>query len=199
MKSASNGRTADLSRRHRVSVGPAGVVAITGGKLTTYREMAADTVDELLGRLADGRRGRARCRTKRLKLLGADGYTEPPAGSPAAHLGGRYGTLATEVEALVTADASLGEPLIPGLPYLRAEAVYAVRHEMATTLDDVLLRRTRAHLFDRPLAVEYAPFVAELIAGELGWDGDTVVRQVAAYRDLVAAEEADARATPAAT
>ena len=57
--------------------------------------------------------------------------------------------MAAEVEALVAADPSLGEPLVPGLPYLRAEAVYAVRHEMATTLDDVLLRRTRAHLLDR--------------------------------------------------
>ena len=77
VKSATSGRTADLSRRHRVTVGPAGVVAVTGGKLTTYREMAEDTVDEVLGRL--GRK--ARCRTKRLRLLGADGYEEPPAGS----------------------------------------------------------------------------------------------------------------------
>jgi glycerol-3-phosphate dehydrogenase len=194
VKSATSGRTADLSRRHRVTVGPGGVVAIAGGKLTTYREMAEDTVDEVLGRL--GRK--ARCRTKRLRLLGADGYQEADAGTSAAHLGNRYGTLAADVSALVAADPSLGEALIPGLPYLRAEAIYAVRAEMATTLDDVLLRRTRAHLFDRPLALEFAPFVAELIAGELGWDADATMRQVAAYRDLVAAEEADARPAPAA-
>jgi glycerol-3-phosphate dehydrogenase len=194
VKSATSGRTADLSRRHRVTVGPAGVVAITGGKLTTYREMAEDTVDELLRRL--GRK--ARCRTKRLPLLGADGYREA-ADSRGAHLGGRYGTLAAEIEALVAADPTLGEPLIPGLPYLRAEAIYAARSEMATTLDDVLLRRTRAHLFDRPAALELAPFVAELIAGELGWGADATMRQVAAYRELVATEEADARPAPAAT
>jgi len=195
VKSATTGRTADLSRRHRVTVGPSGVVAITGGKLTTYREMAEDTVDEVLDHL--GRK--ARCRTKRLRLLGADGYHESEAGTSVAHLGNRYGTLAGEVEALIAADASLGEQLIPGLPYLRAEAIYAVRSEMATTLDDVLLRRTRAHLFDRPLSLEFAPFVAELIAGELGWDADEIMRQVAAYRELVAAEEADARPAPAAT
>ena len=73
VKSATSGRTADLSRRHRVTTGPAGVVAITGGKLTTYREMAEDTVDAVLERL--GRK--ARCRTKRLRLLGADGLREP--------------------------------------------------------------------------------------------------------------------------
>jgi glycerol-3-phosphate dehydrogenase len=195
VKSASSGRTADLSRRHRVTTGPAGLIAVTGGKLTTYREMAEDTIDTVLARL--GRR--ARCRTKRLRLLGGAGYVRPAEGTPAAHLAGRYGTLAAEVEALVAADPSLGDPLFPGLPYLRAEAVYAVRHEMATTLEDVLLRRTRVHIVDRPVAVELAPFVAELIAGELGWDGPTTMRQVAAYRDLAAAEEADARPAAAAT
>jgi glycerol-3-phosphate dehydrogenase len=196
VKSATSGRTADLSRRHRVTVGPAGVVAITGGKLTTYREMAEDTVDRVLDQLDARRR---RCRTKRLRLLGAEGYHPPPEGTPAAHLGGRYGTLSGEVEALVAADPSLGAPLLPGLPYLRAEAVYAARHEMATTLTDVLLRRTRAHLFDRPLAVEQAPAIAAVLAAELGWDDAEAERQVADYRELAAAEEADARPAPAAT
>ena len=109
--------------------------AITGGKLTTYREMAEDTVDAVLARL--GRK--ARCRTKRLRLLGADGFTRgaararrPPT-SPTATARWRR-----QIDALVAADPTLGEPLVPGLPYLRAEAVYAARHEMATTLDDVL-------------------------------------------------------------
>jgi glycerol-3-phosphate dehydrogenase len=194
VKSATTGRTADLSRRHRVTSGSGGVIAITGGKLTTYREMAEDTVDEVLKQL--GRR--ARCRTKRLRLLGADGYEAPPAGSPDAHLAERHGTLAPEVRALVDADPSLGEPLVPTLPYLRAEAVYAVRHEMATTLDDVLLRRTRAHLFDRPATLAAAPAVADLLAAELGWSPAETAAQLAAYEALVAAEEADARSAAAA-
>jgi glycerol-3-phosphate dehydrogenase len=191
VKSATSGRTADLSRRHRVTIGPAGVVGIAGGKLTTYREMAEDTVDEVLGRL--GRK--ARCKTKKLRLLGAVGFEDPPDGSPAAHLAGRFGTGIRAIDTLVADDPSLGEPLIPGLPYLRAEAVYAVRHEMATTLDDVLLRRTRAHLFDRPATLAAAPAVAELLAGELGWDADEVARQVATYEGLVEAERADAAVT----
>jgi glycerol-3-phosphate dehydrogenase len=193
VKSATSGRTADLSRRHRVMTGPAGVIAITGGKLTTYREMAEDTVDgalEALGR-------KARCRTKKLKLLGAAGFSAPPDGSPEAHLAHRYGTLASELEALVAADPALGERLVPTLPYLRAEAVFAVRHEMATTLDDVLLRRTRAHLFDRPATLAAAPDVAALMARELGWSPAEIERQVEAYRAIVAVEEADARETAA--
>jgi glycerol-3-phosphate dehydrogenase len=188
VKSVQSTRTADLSRRHRVTIGPAGMVSVTGGKLTTYREMAEDTVDVVTEQLAH----RARCRTKRLPLLGADGYREAPAGTRSAHLGARYGTLAGEIEALVAADPTLGEPLVEGLPYLRAEAVYAVRHEMATTLVDVLVRRTRAHLFDRPATLAAAPAVAKLIGDHLGWDDTEVAREVAEYRALVSDEETDA-------
>ncbi|MFV0309633.1 MAG: glycerol-3-phosphate dehydrogenase/oxidase [Desertimonas sp.] len=189
VKSATSGRTADLSRRHRVTVGPAGVVGIAGGKLTTYREMAEDTVDEVLDRL--GRR--ARCRTKRLRLLGAAGYVEAPPGTPAYHLGSRYGALAAEVGALVAADPSLGDPLVPGQPHLRAEAVYAVRHEMATTLIDVLTRRLRVHLFDRQASVDAAPDVARLIGDELGWDDTERDRQLAEYRAMARREVDEAR------
>ncbi len=195
VKSASRERTADLSRRHRVTIGPGGVVTVTGGKLTTYREMAEDTVDVVTDRLGHD----ARCRTKRLRLLGAAGYREATPGTPAAHLGGRYGTLAAEVEGLIAEDPALGAPLIDGLPYLRAEAVYAARSEMAMTLVDVLVRRTRAHLFDRPATLAAAPAVASLVGAELGWDHAEVSRQLERYRGLVAAEETDARSFPAPT
>ena len=145
VKAASSGRTADLSRGHQVASSDAGLIRITGGKLTTYRAMAADTVDAVQRALGVG----GRSRTKKLKLVGADGYKDPPPGSADAHLVGRYGSETAEVKALIAFDPSLAEPLVPGLPYLRAEAVHAVRHEMATTLDDVLARRTRAHLFNR--------------------------------------------------
>ncbi len=83
----------------------------------------------------------------------------------------------------------------PGLPYLRAEAVYAARHEMATTLTDVLTRRTRAHLLDRDATLTAAPAIAELLAGELGWDSAERERQLDDYRQLVAKEQVDAMAT----
>ena len=186
VKSAASGRTADLSRRHSVRRSDSGVVTVTGGKLTTYREMAQATIDEVLQLLS----AKGRCRTKRLALRGANGYRAAAPGTAADHLGGRYGSLLTEVQALIDADASLTEPLVPGLPYLRAEAVYAVQHEMACTLDDVLSRRTRALLFDRPAALAAAPAVAALIAPHLGWDSATTATQVAHFRDLCAAEVA---------
>ncbi|MFM8267351.1 MAG: glycerol-3-phosphate dehydrogenase/oxidase [Ilumatobacteraceae bacterium] len=189
VKSASSGRTADLSRRHRVAPSPSGVITVTGGKLTTYREMAEDTVDvvaRLLGR-------RARCTTRRLRLIGADGFVEPAAGALDAHLGRRYGSLATEIRALVAADPALGEPLVTGLPFLRAEAVYAVRHEMARTLDDVLTRRIPARQYRRADARAAAESTAHLVAADLGWDDAEIARQVADFVARCDAETAAAR------
>ena len=187
-------RTADLSRRHRVARSASGMVTVTGGKLTTYREMAQDTVDDVVELLGVD----AKCRTKRMPLLGAEGYREPAADSPQLHLATRYGTLAAEVQALVAADPELGAPLVPGQPYLRAEAVYAVQAEMATTLVDVLTRRTRAHLFDRDATRGAAAGVADLLAAELGWDADERDRQLGAYLALCDHEDAAAAGSIAA-
>jgi glycerol-3-phosphate dehydrogenase len=185
-------KTADLSRRHQVAVSDSGVVRVNGGKLTTYRAMAEDTVDVVVRRLDAPRRTR-RPATRRLSLFGATRRADAERGTPAAHLQRRFGRHADEVRALVAFDPSLGEPLVAGQPYIGAEAVYAARHEMATTLDDVLVRRTRAHLFDRPATLAAAPAVAELLAGELGWDAAETRRQLDRYRDLCRAEESAAR------
>ena len=190
VKQAASARTADLSRRHAITTSPSGVVTVTGGKLTTYREMAEDTVDIVLGRL--GRR--ARCRTARLRLVGA---TAASAGGEAGSLS-RYGSETALILDLIDADPSLAEPLVPGLRHLRAEAVFAVRHEMATTLIDVLARRTRAHLQHRGACLAAAPAVAALLAAELGWDDDETAAQIDAYRrmcdhEAAAAERRDLR------
>jgi glycerol-3-phosphate dehydrogenase len=186
VKAASSGRTADLSRRHKVSTSASGVVSVTGGKLTTYREMAEDTVDEIVAGLAGAPRRAKRCRTRRLPLLGSAGA----AAGTSPHLAERYGSEARVLQALVDADPALGEPLVPGLPYLRAEAVYAARHEMARSVDDVLARRTRARLQGRDASAAAAADVAGLLAGELGWSPEEAARQAAAYVALVDAERA---------
>ncbi|HEX2119293.1 MAG TPA: glycerol-3-phosphate dehydrogenase/oxidase [Acidimicrobiales bacterium] len=165
-------RSADLSRRHRVTRGRDGLVTVTGGKLTTYRAMAADTVDEVEAALGRGRRP---SRTARLALRGAT------PGAPDGHLAGRYGTEGRVVEALMVGDPSLAGPLVPGLPYLRADAVYAARYEMARTLDDVLARRTRALILDRAASMGAAPDAARLLAPELGWSDSETAAQVDAY------------------
>lgn len=196
--SAPDGRTADLSRRHSVTVSPAGMVTVTGGKLTTYRRMAADTVDLVMGRL--GRRlGRHnRCRTASLPLWGAEGFkamTDPSA--PAAlgitpavtdHLAHRYGGLTPTLAAMIEADPSLADPLVEGLPHLRAEAVHAVRNEMAMTLDDVLSRRVPARWLDACAAAAAAEATAALIGPELGWDATEGARQAASFREAIAHE-----------
>jgi glycerol-3-phosphate dehydrogenase len=191
---AGSARTADLSRRHRVSVSGAGMVTVTGGKLTTYREMAEDAVDAAVETMGEPRPGGSRrSRTRSLRLRGADGWDR--AREADLHLAERYGGEASVIEAMVAADPVLGEPLVPGLPYRRAEAVYAVRYEMATTLDDVLSRRTRARLRDRDATAAAAADVAALVGAELGWSDDERAAQVAAYRDA-AERERDAPALP---
>ena len=191
VKAASSGRTADLSRRHKITESPSGLISVTGGKLTTYRLMAEDTVDAVLRKLGV----RAKCRTRHLKLVGGDRFEPVPVDHPDHRLGRRYGTEAAEVKALIALDAEFGEPLVPGLRYTRAEAVYAVRSEMATGLIDVLTRRTRAHLQDRRACLAAAPEVAQLLAPELGWDDADIEREVAAYAALCADEQAAAERT----
>jgi glycerol-3-phosphate dehydrogenase len=176
-------RTADMSRRHRVTTSPSGLVTVIGGKLTTYREMAEDAVDAALAAAAEAGdplpRLAGRSRTRKLRLRGADGWAE--AATTHRHLAERYGGETGVLTAMIDADPSLGEPLVPGLPYLRVEAVYAVRYEMATTLDDVLARRTRARLRDGAATAVAAADVAALIAPELGWSAEEQATEVAAY------------------
>ncbi len=194
-------RTADLSRRHRVSASPNRVVTVTGGKLTTYRKMAEDAVNAVVSVLGVGPR---RCETERLRLRGASPPPTPPAPLPAAlrplhaHLEARYGTETPAVLNLVAEDADLEAPAVPGLPYRRAEVVYAVRHEMAQTLDDVLSRRTRASLQRAEACARAASTVAALMAPELGWTERQTRAEVARFTEHLRAEMAGAAADPGA-
>ncbi len=185
-------KTADLSRVHKVVRVAGGLVTVTGGKLTTYRRMASDTVDAIVKSL--GRGGKSM--TKRLRLLGAtasQGTAMARGSAPTdEHLAQRYGSLQREILDLERDAPELKAPLVPGLPYRRSEAVYAVRHEMATTLDDVLSRRTRARLLGRDATSAAADAVAQLIAPELGWDAARITAEVTSYRAALAEERANA-------
>ena len=195
VKRGATGKTVDLSRRHKVTPSPSGVVTITGGKLTTYREMAADTVDAVMEHLGTSVNGIARrSRTKKLRLRGAEGYgaLAGDADPVASHLADRYGGEARTVLALADTDPSLREPLVAGLPYIRAEAVYAVRYEMARTVDDVLSRRTRARILARDASAAAADDVAALIAPILGLTDVEAAQQATDYRAAVEAERTGA-------
>jgi glycerol-3-phosphate dehydrogenase len=212
VKAGGSGRTADLSRRHKVQVDDDGLITVTGGKLTTYREMASDTVDAVLDRLGSSTRQgvSSRCRTKKLALRGAGGFQRlRDAGAEAAgrsgldddavaHLADRFGGEARTLIAMIETDPSLGTPLVEGHPYLRAEAVYAARYEMATSVDDVLTRRVPLRLRDADAAVSIAGEVAALIAADLGWTADEAAADAAAFVAAVGRER-DAAALPALT
>jgi glycerol-3-phosphate dehydrogenase len=167
--------TAALSRDHTINISRSGLVTVTGGKWTTYRKMAEDTVDHavVIGGLED-----RPCVTRSLRLHGYHADS------------GQYGELAVhgsdapEILDLARDQPGLGERLHPDLPYLRAEVVWAARREMARTVEDVLSRRTRALLLDARASVAAAPVVAGLLAGELGWDGDWAAGQVAGFEAL---------------
>ena len=174
-------RTADLSRRHKVSVTKHGVVTIKGGKWTTYRKMAEDTVDVVVKELGKS----AKCTTKKLPLHGA------PKQAPAAtdHLANRYGTDAQAVLNLAKAD---DQPLAEGLPYLPAELRYGASCEYAQSLSDVLSRRLRLSIQDAYVAAKVAPQAAAIVGEILGWDEQRQAAEVEAFvaevnDDLVAA------------
>ena len=193
VKAAASGRTADLSRKHNIARSVSGMVTITGGKLTTYREMAADTVDEVIAHVLPrngGSEGIGHSCTKKLRLRGAAGYdTLASARSvyPAVstelqeHLGNRYGGEARVMMAAIQQDPTLAETIVAGLPYTKAEVQFAVRHEMANSLDDVLSRRTRARIYARDDSADAAAAVAALMAEELDWDDVTLKENIDSY------------------
>jgi glycerol-3-phosphate dehydrogenase len=194
--------TTKLSREHVVDVPVPGLASIAGGKFTTYRLMARDVVDAAV---ADFGRPVPGSVTDQVPLLGADGLAavQPAAGrlaedygvSRAAveHLLGRYGTLATEVLEEIRSDAGLARPLAPGHPYLRAEVAYAVTHEGALHLEDVLVRRTRLFIESTDSGAAVAADVAAIMGRLLGWSRRRRAAETRRYLDLVEAE----RTTPA--
>jgi glycerol-3-phosphate dehydrogenase len=188
--------TTKVSREHTV-VGPVpGLVLIAGGKLTTYRVMARDAVDLAVR----GWPGVAPSQTERVPLLGADGFLTRTNQRVALsrrsglevgqidHLLGRFGGMIDELLALVAARPELAGPLPGTEDYLSAEVVYAVTHEGARHLDDVLARRTRISIetFDRGTVAVTA--AADLMAGELGWDPARRDAEVDHYLRRVEAE-----------
>ncbi len=168
-------KTSSLSRDHTIHIDPSGLLTIAGGKWTTYRHMAEDCVNHAitLGKLRD-----ADCVTKNLKL---HGYREDDQETGSMWV---YGSDADAVRALAKDDPSLLEPLHPALPYCGAEVLWAVRQEMARTVDDVLSRRTRALFLNARAALEMSPAVAEIMAKELKQGDPWVRRQLAAFRTL---------------
>ena len=175
----SGGTTLTASREHRVVTEKNGLIRVSGGKYTTYRVMAAETVDSALDVLGE-RPGDRPSRTATHRLIGAadraelDRLAADLSGAPglappvAARLVARHGLEATDVAELAATSGLLAT--LPGSEHLEAEVAWAATHELALSLDDVLARRMRLvqELPDRGASI--APRPAEIMAGELGWD-----------------------------
>jgi glycerol-3-phosphate dehydrogenase len=179
-------RTADLSRRHRVSDSGDGVVHITGGKWTTYRQMAQDAVAALAPYVSP----LGRVRTKSLRLYGVGDWR--PGNEQETHLYRRFGDDANDILAMMRKNPALNVAPITDEPYLAAEFVFSAEHEMVTSLTDLLTRRTRAHLHNARTTFDAAEKIGRLVAPVLNWDDDEVRQQVDAYRSLVDSEFAAA-------
>jgi glycerol-3-phosphate dehydrogenase len=182
--------SAKLSRTHVVLEGSSGLISIVGGKMTTYRRMAQDTVDVL-----SRRDGSAPIHpTQNLPLYGSAGWPAVQRDlerkgaahglgpQTLKHLGKSYGSEAMNVLKLLEDDASLGQLLIDDLPYIRAEVVHACRQEMAITPYDVLARRTSIALVDRQRGLGVVDEVAALMAKEHGWSPEQQQTMIEAYR-----------------
>jgi glycerol-3-phosphate dehydrogenase len=175
VKSGDGKLTAALSRDHTIHIDASGLLTTTGGKWTTYRNMAEHTVDQAadLGRLPE-----RPCVTRTLNVHGFH---------PNAERFGPlsvYGSDAQAIQELMRATPSLATRLVPQLPYIGAEVVWAVRNEMARTVEDVLARRTRALFLNARAAEAMAPEVARLMADELGWNSSRKATEAAAFTAL---------------
>ena len=192
--------TSALSRDHSVVPGPDGMITIVGGKYTTYRLMAQDAVDAAV---TAGLRGDVPASlTKQTALLGADGWAalRNRTGALAREYGlraeqmerllGRYGNRIHDVLAVGVDDPSLLRPRADWADYLPAELIYAVTDEGALTLTDVMTRRTHLAIELPDGGHDAAPAVAELVRDPFGWDDAETARQIAAYRNEVAADRA---------
>jgi glycerol-3-phosphate dehydrogenase len=192
--------TTKLSREHVVDTPVPGLTSIAGGKFTTYRLMARDVVDAAV---ADFGRWVPASVTDQLPLLGADGLAAAAAeaerlaedyGVPAdavEHLLDRYGTLTEEVLELTRDDPALARPLADGHPYLAAEAAYAVTHEGALHVEDVLVRRVRLFIETGAHGAEAVGPVTDIMGDLLGWDAARRAAETEGYLELL---EADTRA-----
>jgi glycerol-3-phosphate dehydrogenase len=172
---ASEASTAALSREHTIHVAKSGLLSIAGGKWTTYRKMAEDCVDHAatLARLDE-----QPCLTKKLNIHGYHQHAE--------EFGELryYGSAALGIQELTAEDRTLERRLHPALPMMAAQVVWAARHEMARTVDDVLARRTRMLFLDARAALAAAPEAARLLATELGRDEAWQREQVREFREI---------------
>jgi glycerol-3-phosphate dehydrogenase len=168
-------KTKEISRGHKIIVSLSSLITMTGGKWTTYRKMGEDAIDQaiIVAGLDE--------RTSSTMFLPIHGHEEGTSDDDHLRF---YGSDRSHIKKLIKKDPSLGEKLHPKLDFIKAEVVWAVREEMARTIEDVLARRVRALFLDARTSMEMAPEVAELLAAELNWDEQRMADEIEKYRVL---------------
>jgi glycerol-3-phosphate dehydrogenase len=167
--------TKEISRSHKLIISHSGLLTMIGGKWTTYRKMGEDMIDKamLLGGLHE-----RPCVTRNMPI---HGYVKNSAGAGHLYV---YGSDLAEMKTLIGQNPESAEKIHPNLPYIKAEVIWAVRHEMARIVEDVLARRTRALLLDAKASMEAAPLVASIMAHELGLSKEWERTQIENYTML---------------
>jgi glycerol-3-phosphate dehydrogenase len=168
------GSTKEVSRRHKITLSSSGLLSIVGGKWTTYRRMAEETIDTAI---KAGYLEKRKCVTRKLKLSCNGTYH-----SDRFHI---YGEGSSEIKQMISANPELGKPLDPRLPYTPAEIIWICRNEMPYRIEDVLARRTRALLLNARASGDIAGEVARIMALEQGHDSEWQEEQVQAYKNLI--------------
>ncbi|RNC83048.1 MAG: glycerol-3-phosphate dehydrogenase/oxidase [Balneola sp.] len=175
VKPADTTSTSEISRSHHLQVSESGLVTITGGKWTTYRKMAEDTINQAI--IIAGLQERP-CKTEELHI---HGWLKSVDRNDHLHV---YGSDIVGINRLLKEQSDLSEKVHPDLPYIKAEVIWAIRNELAVTIDDVLSRRTRALLLDAEASVEAAPLVGRMLADEFGFDEAWVIQEVKEYEAM---------------
>jgi len=196
------GATSDLSREHAVETTVPGFTTIAGGKYTTYRIMAEDAVNAAIVDLEsrDLVQGVPQSDTEDVLLIGATNFDQVQTELRATgknfglnakgieHLLGRYGSMVGDLISILKYRPELAQPIAGGAGYLRVEALYAVTHEGALHIDDILTRRTHLSIETPDQGLEAAEEVAQIMGAELGWNQERTEAELVHYQDRVAAE-----------
>ncbi|MHC0447490.1 FAD-dependent oxidoreductase [Flavobacterium sp. 3-218] len=169
--------TKEVSRSHKIIVSETGLITITGGKWTTYRKIAEDIIDKAI---KTGKLSKKECRTEHLSIHG----NQPTNSFDRENHLYIYGTDIPKIMELMENEPELKERLHPNYEFTLAEVVWAIRYEMARTVDDILARRVRLLFLDARAAIEVSEKTARLIAKELGYDEAWIIQEIANFRQI---------------
>lgn len=174
-KNAGSGKTKEISRSHKIITSPSGLVTITGGKWTTYREMAEECVDKAID---VAQLPNTACRTQDMHI---HGYKE---NVDRSHFGYVYGSDYEQILRIESESPANAQRLHPQYDYTAAMVLWAMREEMALTIEDIISRRFRLLLLDARAAIDIAPKVAHIMAGELGKDASWAEDQAREFTEF---------------